>query len=245
MTLITKLVGKNFSITAGEGCTVTDDRKIDEKLRKVYINKNVCIAFAGENWINEELTGKNIFLANLIENLLYENEEVSDCKKLVFRFLKWLKAQNSKLNSELFISGISKNDIQNIYVNTLKNSVNLYSVDNNTIKLNFSYHPSKEYKLLERHFFDMWENYFKLKTDGKLLFYNEIHTIENICKFLELFYSEVWRFSIVRSFSIGKSKDIAIISQNEAGFKNKENLTVSEINMLPFNIALHDYIKVI
>lgn len=228
MTLITTLIGESFSIIAGEGCTVTDDKKVDEKLRKVYINSDSCVAFAGENWITEEFTKKNIYVASLIEHFLSDNKTFLNCGELSCKLTDKLKEHNKQLKTELFISTRMNGKIENAYANTFNDSVQKIAFEKDVIKLQFSYHPKKEYKLLEDHFIKKWNEYFSLKQDNKLRFHILIHNIDEICKFLDSFYSEVWKFSCIDSFAIGKSKDIAVVEIDNIRFYKKENLTTIE-----------------
>lgn len=228
MTLISKLICNDFSITAGEGATVTDDKKYDERLRKVYINKNSCVAFAGDNWINNALHEKGIYVSNTIEKFLGENYQFENCQEFSKKLIELLCKNNDKIDTELFITMNENGIIINNYAKTIDKTIKKITDVENEFIVQFSRYPEGEYTSISNFFHKLWHDFFETEYEGRLVKNERLHTEENVCRFLYYFYRRVCKFSFFQNIVIGKTSDIVIFNVDRIDFFKKGNLTLDE-----------------
>lgn len=228
MTLISRLISSRFSVIAGEGATVSDGEKYDDKLRKVYINENSCIAFAGDHWITDALQKEGIYVSNSIEKFLEQNHQIENCQELSRKLVELLCANNDKIDTELFITMLENNEVINSYAKTLDKTIENITVSDDEFIVQFSRYPKGEFTLINNFFHKLWHDFFETENDGRLTKTLELHTQENVCRFMDYFYRRVSKLSFFQNVVIGRTADIVIFSSEKIDFFKKENLTIDE-----------------
>lgn len=223
MTLISCIWNKHLCIIAGEGATMSDNsKKTDERLLKVYINRQSIVAFAGEVWLNEVLKIKNYYVPNLIEDFQKEENVYENGIALANELSCRLKKHNDKIDCELFIA-IRKNVSFDLLVyKTIDSTLtNLDSYDN--FSKQFSRHTELANKWLNELFHIEWHNFFNVTKYDHFFYDEQLHSVENLSDFIKKFYLEAFKFNVFDAFVIGKSVDIAVLNNSGVWFFQKEN----------------------
>jgi hypothetical protein len=223
MTLISCLWNNDICIIAGEGATCSDNcSKTDERLQKVYINRNSIVAFAGGVWLNEELKDRNYYVPNLIEDFQKEENVYENGIALAKELSSRLKKHNDKINCELFIAIKNENTYDLLIHNTIENS-NIILSPNKNFSVHFSKHNEIANNWLNELFLNEWQVFFNVSKNDHFLYDEKLHTFENLSGLIKKFYSEAFKFNWIDAFVVGASVDIAVLNKNGVRFFQKEN----------------------
>jgi len=223
MTLITHLVNKDFAVIAGEGCTMTDNKLFDSKLRKVYLNHLCCVAFAGDVWITEDLAQQGIYVPNTIEKFLADKLHLEDCLSFGQAVTNVLIQNNQQLDTELFISMRLSDRIESGFIQTKDKTFCQLASEDNSLILRFSKHTQLASKVLYDIFYDLWHYNSHTVNNRTLEFNPEIHTSAFISNVIDKFYERILKISILfDGFTVGKSWDIVLIEKTQIKFLKKK-----------------------